>query len=187
MTFEARIGGKPGRMVQGGLRTAIPDGESVCQLSGTVDEVLLTQNFRLEDSATLLPVLHDLNLWWIPELSWPVHLSMLGNFTRPSEQLPLWAKLAALENASAHCVTPALSFSSHICHCPALHVMSHIPDSWHHPQKCALSRIDVPYLWTQPHLLYMLPGAGMRPRGLLGKPFQSSAWPTFPAQSFWCM
>ena len=88
---------------------------------------------------------------------------MVGNLTLPSEQPWLWAELPAPGKASAHCVARALSFSSHICHYPALHVTSHIPDSWHRPQKCALSRIDVPCLWTQPSLLYVLPGTGVKP------------------------
>lgn len=58
----------------------------------------------------------------------------------------------------------ALSFSSHICHFLALNVMSHIPDSLHQPEKCVLSRIDVPYLWTQPSLLYILLGTAVKPR-----------------------
>ena len=88
---------------------------------------------------------------------------MFRNLTPPSEQRELWVKLPALEKMSACTVMWALSFRSHMCHFLALNVMSHIPDSSHHPKKCVLSRIDVPYLWTQPSLLYMLLETGIEP------------------------
>lgn len=69
---------------------------------------------------------------------------------------------------SVYVVMWALSLSSHICHFLAQNVMSHIPDSLHHPNTCVLSRIDVPYLWTQPPLLYILLGTGVNP-GPAGK------------------
>ena len=89
---------------------------------------------------------------------------MLQNLTPPSEQLWLWLKLPALEKMSMYGVMWALSLSSHICHFLAWNVMSHIPDSLHHPNTCVLSRIDVPYLWTQPPLLYILLRTGVKPR-----------------------
>lgn len=62
----------------------------------------------------------------------------------------------------AYSITWVGPFISHICHFLALNVMSHIPNSLHHPQKCVLSRTDVPYLWTQPSLSVLL-GTGVKP------------------------
>lgn len=97
----------------------------------------------------------------IPELPWPGCPQMFRNLTPPSEQRELGVKLPALEKMNAYTVIWALSFRSHICHFLALNIMSHIPDSSHHPKKCVLSRIDVPYLWTQPSLLYILLETGI--------------------------
>lgn len=100
-------------------------------------------------------VLHDLKLWYILEC----HQQRCPKCQNSHHSLEQWITAActvgekspALENTRAYCVM-------RITHILALNTLSHIPDPSHHPKRCVLSRMDVPDLWTQPRLLYILLG-----------------------------